>query len=229
MNTRSLSFQVVMSVVLLAAGAAAWAQSTGRLYDPLPPDDSAYLRAVVVPPAADGAVMLDGKSRIAKLSARMPGDYIVVPAGKHKMQAKPGGKAWLPVQIDAAARGAYTVVFPSAAGKPYVFTDKTSTNRLKAMLAVYHVAPDAGAVDVVTADGANNVFAGLKTGSPAILEVNPINVKLNIVAAGTTKVLATVSLQMERGAAYSVFVFPASGKKVAAVAFRNQRERYTGN
>lgn len=214
---------------LLFVGAAAFAQSTGRLYDPLPPDDSAYVRAVLVPPAADGPLMLDGKSRVAKLSARTPGEYLVVSSGPRQLQVKPGGKAWPTARLDAAERGAYTVIFPSASAKPYVFTDKTSTNRLKAMLAVYHVAPGIGAVDVTTADGKTKVFAQLKPGAPAILEVNPIEVSLQVTAAGSDKPLATVALAMERGGAYSIFLFPAAGGKLAAVAQRNQRERYTGD
>ena len=221
--------RAALAGALLVIGTAALAQSTGRLYDPLPPDDSAYVRAVVVPPAADGALMLDGKPRVAKLSSRTPGDYLVVPSGTHALQVKPGGKAWPSAKVEAAERGAYTVVFSSASAKPYLFTDKTGTNRLKAMLAVYHVAPGIGAVDVTTADAKTKVFTQLKPGAPAILEVNPIEVTLAVVAAGSSKPLATVSLQMERGAAYSVFIFPAAGGKVTAVAHRNQRERYTGD
>lgn len=229
MHIRTHIVRAALVGALFIIGTAAFAQSTGRLYDPLPPDDSAYMRAVLVPPAADGAIVLDGKTRVAKLSARTPGEYLVVATGTHQLQVKPGGKSWPSAKVDAAERGAYTVVFPSASAKPYIFTDKTGTNRLKAMLAVYHVAADAGAVDILTADGKTKVFSQIKPGAPAILEVNPIHVTLIVVSAGTSKPLATISLDMERGAAYSVFVLPAAGKKITAVAHRNQRERYTGN
>ena len=137
---------------LLLAGMAttgvAGAQSTGRLYDPMPPDDSAYLRIVQAGSGKPVDVLVDGKLRVRQLAARSPSAYLVVPAGKHVIQLQSGSTRGPKIDLTANGKAAYTVAFPSTAASAAgtVFLDRTSTNRLKAMLAVYHLAPAAGTV-----------------------------------------------------------------------------------
>ena len=217
-----------LALAALLLPALASAQSTGRLYDPMPPDDSAYLRIVQVGAGKPVDVLVDGKVRVRQLASRSPSAYLVIPAGKHAIQLQGGGAKGPKVDLVAEGKSAYTIAFPSAAAgaKGLVFTDRTSTNRLKAMLAVYHLAPAAGAVNVTTADGKTKVFGDLKPGTPAILEVNPIKVNLAVTSSAKTK--AASSLDMKQGSAYSIFLFPSNGTGMSPLTIENQRERYTG-
>ena len=219
---------VWLAVGLTAMPLAASAQSTGRLYDPMPPEDSAYVRVVQAGPGSPVAVSVDGKVKVKQLAARTPSEYWVLPAGKHVIQLQSAGKAGPRVTLDAAEQGAYTIAFPSAAAnaRAYTFQDRTGTNKLKAMMAVYHLAPGAGTIDVTTADGKTKVFTGLKAGTPAILEVNPIQVKL-VASRGATP-LANAALNMRQGNAYSVFLFPSGAQGISAATVQNERERYIG-
>ena len=218
---------------LLLAGMAttgvAGAQSTGRLYDPMPPDDSAYLRIVQAGSGKPVDVLVDGKLRVRQMAARSPSAYLVVPAGKHVIQLQSGSTRGPKIDLTANGKAAYTVAFPSTAASAAgtVFLDRTSTNRLKAMLAVYHLAPAAGTVNVTTADGKTKVFGDLKPGAPAILEVNPIKVNLAVTSSANAK--ASSSLAMTQGGAYSIFLFPSSGKGISPLTIENKRERYTGD
>jgi Alginate O-acetyl transferase AlgF. len=217
-----------LAVALAAIPLAASAQSTGRLYDPMPPEDSAYVRVVQAGSGAPVVVSVDGKVKVKQLAARTASEYWVLPAGKHVIQLQSGGKAGPRMTLDAAEQGAYTIAFPSAAAnaRAYAFQDRTGTNKLKAMMAVYHLAPGAGTLDVTTADGKTKVFSGLKAGAPAIIEVNPIQVKLVASRGGVP--LANAALNMRQGNAYSIFLFPSGAQGVSAVTLQNQRERYTG-
>ena len=215
-------------VIGLALPTLTSAQSTGRLYDPMPPDDSAYLRIVQAGSGKPVDVLVDGKVRLRQLASRNPSAYLVIPAGKHVIQLQSGSTKGPKTTVNAASKGAYTLAFPASTGtaEGTVFVDRTSTNRLKSMLAVYHLAPATGSVDVTTADGKTTVFDDIKPGSPAILEVNPIKVQLAVTSQA--KATASSSLSMTQGSAYSVFLFPSKGKGISPLTVENQRERYTG-
>ena len=226
---RFASCLIASAIAIALAPALVQAQSTGRLYDPMPPDNSAYLRIVQAGTSKPVEVLLDGKVRLRQLASRAPSAYFVVPAGQHVVQLQSGGVKGPKLTLDASSRGAYTLAFPStkANAEGTVFVDRTSTNRLKSMLAVYHLAPAVGTIDVTTADGKTTVFDDIKPGAPAILEVNPINVKLAI--ASQAKSSGASSLKMNSGSAYSIFLFPSSGKAISTLTIENKRERYTGD
>ena len=194
----------------------------------MPPENSAYLRIVQAGTGKPVDVLLDGALRLRQLPSRTPSAYLVVPAGQHVVQLQSGGVKGPRITLDASSRGAYTLAFPSAKAnvEGVVFVDRTSTNRLKAMLAVYHLAPAAGTIDVTTADGKTTVFDDVKPSAPAILEVNPIKVKLAI--ASQSKAEAASSLNMLSGSAYSIFLFPSASKAISTLTIENKRERYTG-
>lgn len=221
------SFLISSVFALITLAPLSHAQMTGRLYDPMPPENSAYLRVLDAVPGQVVSVLIDGKVHVKSLPARMVSDYLVLPSGKHKIQLQSAGKSQGTLEIDLAKKKAYTVVFPNAKRPAWTFTDRTSTNKLKSMLAVYNVAPAVGPVDVKTADGKTKVFTSLEAGKPAILEVNPISVNLAVFRSGTTTSSGTASLHMQRGSAYSLFLLPAAdGFDIVSV--QNHRERYTG-
>lgn len=222
------TFLISSVFALITLAPITHAQMTGRLYDPMPPDNSAYLRVLDAAPGQPVSVLIDGKIHVKSLPARTVSDYLVLPSGKHQIQVQTSGKSQGVVEIDLAKKKAYTVVFPKAKRPAWIFTDRTSTNKLKSMLAVYNVAPSMGPVDVKTADGKTKVFTALEAGKPAILEVNPISVNLAVFGGGASTPGGTASLNMQRGSAYSLFLLPAAdGFEILSV--QNHRERYTGH
>lgn len=221
-----------MAVLLLGLSLAASAQSTGVLYDPEPPADSAYVRVILSSREAAVDVMVDGHARIRKLDAGEASDYMVLAAGKHTIALHPVGKpvAYLSTTIDVVRGRAMTLAFTAlkANTAPVIFEDKANTNKLKALLAVYHLDAKAGPLDVLTADGSTKVFSGLAFGTSSSLQVNPIAIELVAVKAGEKTPKTRTSLTLTQGGAYSVLLLPGEGGKLLARTTQNKIERYTG-
>ena len=211
---------------------AAVAQQTGLLYDPEPPADSAYVRVILASRDSPVDVEVDGKLRIRKLATGEASDYMVFGAGKHVIALHAAGKSatLLSTSLEVTRGRAMTVAFTTlrADAIPVVFEDKANANKLKALLAVYHLDAGAGAVDVLTADGNTKVFAGLAAGTSASISVNPISIELIAAKAGDKMAQARTSLAMAQGGTYSVLLLPGEGGKTSARATQNKIERYTG-
>ncbi len=222
-----------LSVVVSAALAGlAHAQPTGLLYDPEPPVDSAYVRVLVAPQGAAMDVAIDGKIRFKRLSAGSPSDYLVVPAGQHVVSIQPSGqsKAQYSAALDVVRGRALTVAFASsqAGVKPFVFEDKANSNKLKALVAVYHLDAKVGALDVLSADGKTKVFSAVQFGQSANIQVNPIKIELMVARSGEKSALATTPLSMTQGGTYSMVLSAGTGGKLNVKNYQNKIERYTG-
>jgi alginate O-acetyltransferase complex protein AlgF len=216
---------------LLAFHGLAMSQTTGALYDPQPPADSAYVRVIVASASGPVDIWLDGKLRLPNVAPAAPSDYMVVRAGKHKLSLHPSGKAQsFETQLEVIAGRSVTVAVAglSADAKPQTFEDKANTNKLKAVLTVYNLAPQAGSVDFLTADGATKVFSGVAPGSAASLAVNPITVELMATKSGDKTALAKTSLTLGQGQTYSLVLLPADADKVLLKSGINTLERYSG-
>lgn len=218
-------------VSLLGLSVVAAAQPTGLLYDPEPPADSAYVRIVHASRGDAVDVLVDGKSRIARLGAGEASDYMVLSAGKHAITVSSVGKttALVSATIDVVRGRAMTVAFTAlkAEAAPVIFEDKANSNKLKALLAVYHLDAKSAPLDVL-ADGGVKVFSSVAYGSSASLQVNPISVELVAITAGDKVTRGRVSLAMAQGGTYSVFLLSGEGGKMVARALQNKIERYTG-
>ena len=211
----------------------AFAQPAGLLYDPEPPADSAYVRAIHASSDGDVDVLVDGRLRVKKLAAGHASDYMVLSAGKHIVAVHSAGKsvALLTMSLEVVRGRAVTVAFTSlkADAAPVIFEDKTNSNKLKALLTVYHLEPKAGSLDVFTADGTTKVFNGLAYGSPASIQVNPIAIDLIAVKSGDKESLTKTTLVMSQGGTYSILLLPGVRGKLTSRAFINKTERFTGN
>ena len=230
MNQSTFLRTALTTAVLLALPVGAMAQSTGRLYDAMPPQNSSYVR-VITAAGTPVDVLVDGKVRVRNLAVKTASPYLIVPKGTHHIQLSSKGKSLGGLSVNTAAQGAYTLAFPTTSAKPYLFADRTGTNKLKSILAVYNMAPGAGGVTVSASNndgGAMVVFANLAAGRPATIEVNPIQVKLNLIGKGSPTARASTSLDMSPGAAYSVFVFPNGARGISAKSTQNTIERYLG-
>jgi len=210
-----------------ALSLAAEAQVAGLLYDPEPPANSAYVRVINVAGDAPVDVSVDGRARITSLASGEASDYLVLPAGKRNLVIGVAGKGEAAsTSLDVTAGHAITVAVRSGAA-PWIFEDKANTNKLKAVIAVYHLGSGAP-FDVLTADGATKVFTGVKPGTSAGLSVNPIKVDLIVATPGTNTPVARTSVAMAPGGTYSLLLLPGPRGALTARAFQNKVERYTG-
>jgi alginate O-acetyltransferase complex protein AlgF len=233
----SLRFVFPFLALLLAFwGGAAHSQPTGVLYDPEPPADSAYVRILVASRETPVDVWVDGKVRIPKLEAGALSEYMVLTAGPHTLALNSSGKPTSTVtsKIDVTNGRAMTVVFTAlqAEAKPVLFEDKANSNKLKALLTVYHLSEQTGPLDVTSADGKTKVFAGLTFGTSRSIPVNPIDIELLATQSEPNKdgkeAKATSRVSMTAGGTYSVVLLPTKGGGLIAKSFRNTIERYTG-
>jgi alginate O-acetyltransferase complex protein AlgF len=116
--------------------------------------------------------------------------------------------------VDAAA-GAFVSVVLGAPGKSegVAMVDTVSANRAKATLLLYNLSSQGG-VDLATADGKVTVFTDVEPGTEAMREVNGLTVAFTVHGpSAPVTTLPTVTL--ERGLAYSVFVYESGGKLAA--------------
>ena len=228
---RVISLLVVFAIGIagMLAPAARAGQKSGVLYDPQPPADSAYLRILHLAGAAPLALDVGGRQRVEHLSRAEVSEYLVLPQGRHRLELRAGGRKWV-FPAELAAGRAYTLALgpQGRAEGGRLFEDTPPANRLKALLSVYHLAPDAGPLDVATADGSTTVFGGLAPGDMRAVAVNPIEVDLAVRRGGQQAVLAHVHLAMQRGGAYSLFLLPGEGGGVELRAVQNRTERYRG-
>lgn len=224
---------LVLTALLIGLAQSLRAQPTGLLYDPEPPSDSAYVRILLASRGAPVDVLVDGRVRVHKLGPGRASDYLVLTAGKHQLAIHPTGKsvAQVSTTLDVVQGRAMTVAFTtlSANATPILFEDKANSNKLKALLAVYHLDAKAGVLDVLTVDGKTQVFSGLAYGTSRAIPVNAISIELMATKTGDKRALASTALAMAQGGTYSVLLLPAAaGDKLQALAQQNKIERYTG-
>jgi alginate O-acetyltransferase complex protein AlgF len=200
----------------------------GLLYDPEPPADSAYVRVVRATGSGTVALSVDGEVRVAKLESASASDYMVIGAGHHVLAATGVGRkeAEFSTAVNVIAGRAMTIAYTDAGKAPLIFEDKANANKLKAILAVYHLADKSGVVDIRSADGKVSVFSQLATNTSRSLMVNPIKITLTATSAGQP--LASMAVDMKPGGTYSVLLLPAAHGAITARIIQNKVERYTG-
>ena len=223
LSRRNLLFLAAVPLGLCAQGA-------NGLYDPQPPANSAYVRFLLLPALGHAGWQLevDGKVRVSTLNTGEPSVYLILSAGTHQIGLRsPSGKQHPLPTIDALPGRATTMVLGALDSKPLVFDDKTSSNKLKAQLSIYHLGKEAP-FDVLTADGQTKVFSHLAPSSMNSIAVNPVQVELIAAAVGDKTSLAKVSLNLTQGASYGLFLMPDAQGKLQFKATINQVERYSG-
>ena len=228
----SCLLRLFLITCLMGFGGFAVAQSTGLLYDPEPPADSAYVRVIFASPEGPVDVLIDGQARVRNLRTGEASDYMVLVAGKHSITLRPSGKSTtrLTTSVDVVRGRAVSLAFLALAADsvPLVFEDKANSNKLKALLSVYHLDAKSGPLDVTTADKVTQVFSHLTFGKSNSIQVNPISIELISTPVGGGAAGARATLSMAQGATYSMLLLPAANGKSTANVTQNKIERYTG-
>jgi len=194
---------------LLLVPAAGTAQDT--LYDPEPPEGSAFVRVVNAGAVPVGVTL--GDRDFGSVAPRTSTLYRVVAEGTRDLVA---GSAKASFELKAG--GFYTVAL-TAAGEPALLSDPTLSSRAKALVVFYNLADD-GTWDLKTADGSVALIEGVGRRGVGSREVNGIKVDLAAFGAGGASA-PIAGLQLERGNAYSFLIFP-SDDGVAPVWIQNE-------
>jgi hypothetical protein len=225
-------FRLMAATLLACLSFAGRTQANGLLYDPEPPVDSAYVRVILASRTGVVDIQVDERPRIQKLIAGEASEYMVLTAGKHTVTVSPAGKsaAILSTKIDVVQGRAMTVAVRELKSDtvPVIFEDKANSNKLKALLAVYHLDSKGGALDVLTADGSTSVFSGVTYGASSFIQVNPIAIDLIATTAGEKAPRGRTSLVMKQGGTYSLILSSGTDGKLRVRSVQNRIERYTG-
>lgn len=223
----------LFAFALMCLTLTSMAQPAGLLYDPEPPADSAYVRVIHVSRESAVDVLVDGRVRVRKLASGDASDYLVLKAGQHTVALRPAGKTvpTMTTNIEVVRGRAITVAFTTLKSDvaPVLFEDKANSNKLKALLAVYHLEPKIGSIDVTTANGATKVFTGLIYGAYASIQVNPISIDLIAVKSDGKVAQTKASLAMSQGGSYSIFILPGLENKTISKIVQNRIEKLSGN
>ena len=168
-----LTFAMLIMALAIISGAGAFAASEDEgLYDPVPTENSAYVRFIhAQPEESELPPKVNGKERDGvKFGGVKP--YSVIAPGKIAVEM-----GSFKTEFDAEAKGRYTVILQNKALR--VEKDPMATNDLKAHIVVYNLT-DLDDIAIKTADGKINVVGPIKAGQMMNIEVNPIKVSLKV-------------------------------------------------
>ncbi len=193
----------VLLLSLLALPGALFAQDA--LYDPDPPEGSAFVRVV------NGSAA----SVAGKLGERDFGAVASHASTKYRVVQK-GEPAWSAGGAFAVEEGGFYTVLVRADGKAELLKDPVLSSRAKALVVFYNADSD-GAWDLKTADGKVPLITGVSAPGNGSREVNGIKVDLAAFSEGG-KSPAVDGIQLERGNAYSFFLFETANGPTAVWA-----------
>jgi len=188
---------VCLCCLLALVGRVSHAADDG-LYDPAPPADAAFVRAVHAGAGQGAIAPALGPQKPGELSYAQASPYVVVPQGQAELTL---GASWR-AELEVVAGRFYTAV--RTAEGVQVLSDPVHTNLAKTLLVIYNLCGAEG-VSLRTADGATTVIDGVAADSSGHRAVNPMTISLGVWVDGTAAG-ALEDRVLERGAAYSVFV-----------------------
>lgn len=181
---------------LITLGAAqAKAQDVG-LYDPAPPEGSAFVRFISDSEGSGSdEVKANGKT-FDYLKYGEVSSYFVVPQGKVTTSIGSNSKGF-----DAESGGFYTVILGDD-NKMDVKTDPINSNQAKAQIIFYNLSDNKN-LSLKTSDGKLPIIPDVTDGSSAERQINPVKVSLAVYSA-TKKLKDLGAVSLERSRSYSV-------------------------
>lgn len=194
MNKTTAAYIIAL---LLMGSTPALAQDQG-LYDPLPPEGSAFVRFVNEYEATTSQQAKANSKGYDYLNFKQVSSYYVVPQGPVKAEV---GKA--AADFTAESGKFYTVVL-NEAGTVDVKTDPANENQAKSQVVFYNLSDNAD-LSLKTADGAVEIVPPQAAGGVADKQINPVKVSL-AVFDGTTKIKDLGPVSLDRGVSYSAIV-----------------------
>lgn len=171
---KKMSFAMMIVALALFTGAGVYAASEDEgLYDPVPPENSAFVRFIHAQPDLTSEIppKVNGRERDGiRFGGVKP--YSVIAPGKILVELGPGKK-----EFDAEPKGHYTVILQN--NDLRVEKDPEPTSDLKANIIVYNFT---GHDDIIvkTADGKIPVIGPIPANTMMNKEVNPIKVSFGV-------------------------------------------------
>jgi len=211
-----------MNKKILTLTAVALTASLAHAQDAMMMGKDAYVRVVHASPDAPNVdVYVDGMRTVTNAAFKAVTPFGEVPAGSHKVMVTVAGdksKAVLEATLNLKAGTYYTVAATGLVKdlKASVFTSaKLNSNKAKAEVNVYHLAPGGPKVNALAVDMMNAPILkyGVSYSRKATVLVNPMGVNLNIVPFGKTMpVVKNLSgISVAGGKSYSVFAVGVVG------------------
>lgn len=171
------------------------------LYDPAPPEGSAFVRFVSDYEISGSKPVMVNDKTYDYLDYKEASSYFVFPEGD--IQAKVGDSSGnFPVE----AGGFYTVILTDN-GTLSIKSDPQNNNQAKAQILLYNLSGQDN-LSLKTADGAIEVIPPVGNGEVADKQINPVRVSL-AVYSGDQKVKDLGSLSLERSQSYSAILATA--------------------
>jgi hypothetical protein len=174
------------------------------------PASTAQLRVVHL--AAEHAaltVLLDGTPTLAALAYGQASEYLVLPAGAHRLAVSAAAIA--PVPLDLQAGGCYTVVLLPAGAPPLVLPDENlAPMGGPPRLRLVHAAPGASPVALVVGDGPALV-QDLAFGAASPYHDAPAGTQPLVVRAANGLVAGLPDATLAADTAYTLVVYRAPG------------------
>ncbi|MCA9835258.1 MAG: alginate O-acetyltransferase AlgF [Trueperaceae bacterium] len=195
-------------ISLCLLGVLAFAAAQDGLYAPEPPANSAFVRVANALSSGSAFSSQLGSAGFSELGFGGVSSYQVVPEGSYDFAAA-GSSASLSI----SAGNFYTVaVIDNGSGAHIVLLkDPSNSNMAKSLLVLYNLSGLA-TTHMKTADGAQAVISDVGSDTLGSIVVNPISVEL---AAFSDASIAAFPAELERGAAYSLFVMGSAGSPSA--------------
>ncbi|MBP7722238.1 MAG: alginate O-acetyltransferase AlgF [Alphaproteobacteria bacterium] len=181
-------------MVLSAVAMPAFAQDQG-LYDPLPPEGSAFVRFVSESPENGSKQAKANDKGYDYLNFKQVSSYYVIPKGAVKAAIGSAAK-----DFNAESGKFYTVVL-NESGALEVKDDPKNENEAKSQIVFYNLT-DKPDLSLKTADGKVEIVPPLSAGAVGDKQINPVKVSIAIFD-GDTKLKDLGPVSLERGASYS--------------------------
>lgn len=199
---------LALSLLLAAlafSGRALAVNADAGLYDPVPPDGSAFVRFVSTF-QTDGSdeVQINGKS-MEYISFQELSSYFVAPSGKADIRVGDAQD-----ELDLGEGKFYTVVLKGR-NDLQIYEDDVSGNLARSQIVFYNFSPQKS-LSLKTSDGKVDVLPAVPANDKAVKEINPVKVSLAVYDGD--RVLHNLGpVSLERSRSYNVIAYPNNDVK----------------
>lgn len=201
---------IALSLLLTAlafSGRALAVNADAGLYDPVPPEDSAFVRFVsTFQTSGSDEVQIDGKS-MEYISFQELSSYFVAPGGKADIRIGDTQR-----DFELSEGKFYTVVLKGR-DELHIYEDDANDNLARAQIIFYNFSPQKS-LSLKTADGKIEVLPAVAANGKATKEINPVKVSLAVYDGD--RVLHNLGpISLERSRSYNVIAYPNNDVKWA--------------
>ncbi len=200
--TRAAILSLATAIMIaISFSAFAGANVDEGLYDPAPPEGSAFIRFVHARQGKTGSEPASaGGKTFDYLEFKEVSSYFVIPQGRTKVAINQATQ-----EIEVMPGNFYTLILtPDNQLKTH--HDETSDNRAKAQVTLYNYGAQKN-VSLKTSDGSIPVIENVARGESGRRDINPVNVSFAIFE-NDRKIAELESISLERSQSYSAFLFP---------------------